>query len=323
MQEFKEREEGMKKYLAAVAILAIALSASARAFSQSDSGVEDLSKPAQHEPPMLGIHWARGFEPNFLAKHAAQGLGHRKGTSVNMLWHNGGILTTAVTENIFWGTSWSSYSGDKITGMDSWYKGFSNSNYSATSDEYAGTNGQVGALTTHLGHVMDYSAASSGGSTSAILAEVCKAIPANDLSTNGYYSVYTDLPRGNAGYCAWHSWGTCSGIPVQFAFFWNLDGDPGCNPQSTVGGESQGLAALANVSGHELSEARTDPTGSGWWDSSGAENGDKCAWTFNVPYVTFTDGRQWKIQGEWSNAAYTAGTGYPNSAGQKGCLAGQ
>jgi hypothetical protein len=110
---------------------------------------------------------------------------------------------------------------------------------------------------------------------------------------------------------------------VQFAFFWKLDGDPGCDPQSSVAGESQGLAALANVSGHELSEARTDPASPGaWYDSSGQENGDKCAWTFNVPSVTFSNGSKWKIQGEWSNAAFTAGTGYPNSSGQKGCLDG-
>jgi len=51
-------------------------------------------------------------------------------------------------------------------------------------------------------------------------------------------------------------------------------------------------------------------------DSGGAENGDKCAWTFNVPYVTFRDGSEWKIQGEWSDAAYNAGKGYPDSAGQ-------
>jgi hypothetical protein len=65
-----------------------------------------------------------------------------------------------------------------------------------------------------------------------------------------------------------------------------MDGDPGCDPKSTVSGESQGLAALANVSGHELSEARTDPTSDGWYDSAGQENGDKCAWTFNIPSVT-------------------------------------
>jgi hypothetical protein len=81
---------------------------------------------------------------------------------------------------------------------------------------------------------------------------------------------------------------------------------------------------LANVTGHELSEAMTDPASPGaWYDSSGYENGDKCAWTFNTPSVTFSDGTSWKIQGEWSNAAYTAKTGYPNSSGQPGCLTGQ
>jgi hypothetical protein len=38
--------------------------------------------------------------------------------------------------------------------------------------------------------------------------------------------------------------------------------------------------------------------------------------------VTFSDGGQWKIQGEWSNAAYNAGTGYADSSGLKGCLDG-
>ena len=47
---------------------------------------------------------------------------------------------------------------------------------------------------------------------------------------NGYYPVYSDQKRGNAGYCAWHSYGTIRGVPVQVAFFFKLDGDPGCDP---------------------------------------------------------------------------------------------
>jgi hypothetical protein len=75
-------------------------------------------------------------------------------------------------------------------------------------------------------------------------------------------------------------------------FFFKLDGDAGCDPQDTQTTHSQGLAALANVSAPELSEARTDPATPGaWYDSQGQENGDKCAWTFNVPYVTFPNGR--------------------------------
>jgi len=263
------------------------------------------------EPPALGHHWAKGFAHNA-----------RPHRSPNMLWHNGAIINSSAATAIYWGASWSnsSFVGDKISGLDTWYTGFSNSNYAKASDEYTGTNGQVWPSNTYGGHIVDTTTASGGGSTSAILAEVCKVI-ANPVS-NGYYAVYVDLKRGNANYCAYHSYGSCGSTPVQFAFFWNLDGDPGCDPQDTTTGHSQGLAALANVSGHEFSEERTDPRNGGWYDSQGQENGDKCAWTFNVPSVTFPNGSQWKIQGEWSNAAYTSGTGYPNSSGQRGCLDG-
>ncbi len=156
---------------------------------------------------------------------------------------------------------------------------------------------------------------------------MARALAANHVTPpadgSGYYPVYTDIPRGNAGYCAYHSAGTIGTTRVQFAFFWKLDGDPGCDPQDTTTTHSQGLAALANVTGHELAEAMTDPATPGaWYDSAGNENGDKCAWTFGAPAVSFPNGTSWKIQGEWSNHAYDTQTGYPNSAGQKGCLSG-
>ena len=283
----------------------------------ADAQTDPQQLDAQPEPPALGIHWAKGsVNPNRPAKPGGGG------SSPLMVWHNGPIMTDSVVEAIYWGTSWtnSSFVGDKITGLASWYTGSSNSNYAKTSDEYTGTNGIVGPLTTYLGDIVDSTAAGSGARTSTILAEVCRKI--TSPVPNGYYPVYVDLPRGHAGYCAYHSFGTCSGVQIQFAFFWNLDGDPGCDPQDTQTGHSQGLAALANVSAHELSEARSDPSNGGWYDGSGQENGDKCAWTFNVPFVTFSNGTIWKAQGEWSNAAFNANTGYPNRSGQNGCLDG-
>ena len=288
------------------------------AFGQAPAN--DNAPKTMHEPPPLGIHWAKGSPQAQQAIQAAKAAGAR---NANMTWHNGAIMTSTATEAIFWGTKWgnSGFVGDKITGLDSWYSGFGGSHYAATNTEYTGTNGTVGTSSSYSGHVIDTTTASGGGSTSAILNEVCKIV-GTSAKSNGYYAVYTDLPRGNAGYCAWHSYGTCSGTPIQFAFFWNLDGDPGCDPGDTTTGHSQGLAALSNVSGHELSEAMTDPRNGGWYDNRGAENGDKCAWTFNVPSVTFSNNSKWKIQGEWSNNAFSAGTGYPNNSGQKGCLDG-
>ena len=282
------------------------------------SHVEDLTIVSS--PEIKGHFWTREV-------HSARLLRIDPG-SPNLIYHGGKIMPTAVTKAIFWGTSWGSYAGDKITGLDLWYAGYSNSNYAGTVTEYTGSNGTVGRVTSHLGHAIDTTVASGGDNSSAILAEVCKVVTNPDASGNGYYPVYTDIPRGNASYCAWHASGSCGSTVVQFAFFWKLDGDPGCDPQDTSGLHSQGLAALANVSGHELSEARTDPsttstTGSpGWYDSSGSENGDKCAWTFGGPLATFSNGSQWKTQGEWSNRAYNAGTGYANASGQKGCLGG-
>jgi hypothetical protein len=74
------------------------------------------------------------------------------------------------------------------------------------------------------------------------LAEVCKVITAP--VTNGYYPVYTDVKRGSAVFCAYHGVGMCGAVSVQFAFFFNLDGDASCDPADTSGLHSQGLAAL-------------------------------------------------------------------------------
>jgi hypothetical protein len=259
-----------------------------------------------------------GTEPSFNRGHQqgppphvfyAKGTSRPRSNRVDMIWHNGAILTSVVA-------------GDKITGLDSYLAGFGGSHYAVTCDEYTGTNGQVTSAIapTSTSHVIDLSTASGGGNAGAILAEVCKEITNPD--PKGIYNVYTDIPRGNAGYCAYHAAGSCGGVQVQFAFYWDLDGDAGCDPQDTRTVHSQGLEALANVTGHEMSEARTDPANGGWYDQQGNEDGDKCAWTFNVPYVTFSNTSTWKIQGEWSNNAYNTGTGYPNLSGQRGCLDG-
>ena len=244
--------------------------------------------------------------------HAPRGggkPGRGGGGSPNMTFHGGPILNTTVVKSVFWGTSWSnsSFTGDKITGLDTFYSGVGGSNYIGTTTEYSGNNGAITRQVGYQGSVTDTSAAPSRApSVSAILSEVAQKI--TNPVANGYYPVYVDTRRGSAGYCAWHSWGTIGGTPVQIAFFFNLDGDAGCDPQDPTSTHSQGLEALANVTGHELSEAITDPHLDAWYDGSGAENADKCAWTFNAPVNL--SGTSWKVQGNWSNAAYNAKTGY-------------
>jgi len=271
------------------------------------------------EPPMLGLHWEHGQ-----AGKARPGGG---GTA-NMAWHKGAIMPLTTVTPIFWGPSWGNpgFVGDKIVGLNSWHIGVGGSTFANTSNEYTGTNGQVtSAISYPTGYILDSSAVPGtvGKLTTPTATEVCKVIGNSaPLDGSGYYPVYVDVKRGNAGFCAYHSYTTCNNVPVQFAFFFNLDGDAGCDPGDISGQHSQGLAALVNVSAHELSEARTDPRNGGWYDNSGAENADKCAWTFGTDAIQLTNGTKWKMQGNWSNAAYNAKTGYKNSSGQPGCLDG-
>src|SRR3954453_4413094 len=298
-----------RPYRPAMRVSRLGLSALAIATAAATAGFVSPAAGAERPDPrivsggMAGVVHAKGA-----TSHA------RPGSSPNLLFHNGEIMTSTVVQPIFWGTSWAGYIGDKMSGIDSFYGGIGGTSYLKTNSEYTGTNGKVGTSVTSAGHLVASSAAPSGApQTSTILAEVAKKIT-NPVS-NGYYPVYVDTPRGHTGYCAWHSYGTVNGTPVTFGFFFNLDGDPGCDPGDATTTHSQGLEAIANVSGHEISETLTDPRNGGWWDSKGAENADKCAWTFHG--TSNFGGEQWLIQGKWSNAAYTSRSGYDSL---KGCI---
>jgi hypothetical protein len=301
----------MRLVLSAVAVASLC---AAPVWAQSDNSKNTETHDTRPEPPMLGKHLAKG--------QARPGGG---GGSVPLLTYHGGDIMAVPTmvHPIFWGTSWTTNlavdAGKKIAGMTQFYTNVGGTPYLQTNVEY--TEGTAPGSMHVLNQVsfdavsVDNSAAPrSGSQTGPILAEVCKAIA--NPQADWYYPVYVDTKRGHAGFCAWHSWGSCNGVPITFGFFFNLDGDSGCDPQDSSTTRIQGLEAIANVSGHELSEMVTDPRGEGWWDSTGAENSDKCAWTFG-PKVTFGDGSSWKIQGNWSNAAYAAKTGYDST---KGCI---
>lgn len=242
-----------------------------------------------------------------------------------LIFHNGTVLHSSKTAAIFWGNNWNSptFAGDKISGINFFFDGFGGSSYASTANEYYDTGGSISNQSTYLGFLIDSSTPPSRAlKVSQAIAEVCK-ITNNTPDPGTAYFIYTSTGAGNVNYCAWHSWGECSnGLPLQVAYMPNIDGVTGCDPGDTTTGHSQGLAALANVTAHELMETITDPRGASWYDSSGEENGDKCAWSFpsGTGISTFFNSSQWKLQMEWSNAAYTGNTGQANLKGQLGCI---
>ena len=122
------------------------------------------------------------------------------------------------------------------------------------------------------------------------------------------YVIATSHLHSSAGfgtqYCAYHSW---TGSSVGNVAYTNLPyiTDAGAN----CGADFNGLGADAGITiveGHEFAETATDQfPSSGWIDSSGAENGDKCAWIRSgqgaAADTTFTTGT-FAVQSLWSNA---------------------
>jgi hypothetical protein len=294
---------------AAVAVTSTAVAAPADLAGSTPAGVV--------APARIGAGPAFGLVPV-----RGAGASHAKTQTTarifQLSWHGGPVRHSSTVVPVFWGSRWTSstFASDKISGLDYLYSHFGGSSYLHTNSEYTDSSGHVNTTNvSKSADLADSSATPSGApSTLQVLQEVAK-VTGNHPVANAYYPVYSDQPRGNAGYCAWHSSGTINGTRVQFGFFFSLDGDPGCsaNAPSNIG-YSQGLASLANVSGHEFSEMLTDPQLNAWYDQKGAENADKCAWTFSG--LVNIGGVNWKIQGNWSNAAANAGTGYYN----RGCI---
>jgi serine protease len=101
-------------------------------------------------------------------------------------------------------------------------------------------------------------------------------------------------------YCAWHSSTSGYGNIAYTNLPYITDGGSSCGAGFNGLGPKAGITI---VEGHELAETITDqfPNG-GWLDSSGAENGDKCAWTSGTSNQNI-GGVSFPVQPLWSNAS--------------------
>ena len=104
-------------------------------------GRVDLRGEPDQLPGVGGIHWARDHQP-------AAPRGHR---SPNLTYHGGPVMHGTFVEPIFWGTSWSGNTGDKVSGLQTFYAGMGNTSYANTNSEYTDGAGHVGTGVTLSG----------------------------------------------------------------------------------------------------------------------------------------------------------------------------
>ena len=231
--------------------------------------------------------------------HAFAPKSSPKGTNDNLIDHGGPVLPTSHVYAIYWGP----VPSDISDALYSFFTGFGGSSYANILTQYMRGVPPAPPASTYTTLAPDPSAPPTRApSVSTIVNEVCASLGGGAPDPEGVYFVITsNFPKG-ANYCAWHSYGRCNGRLIAVGYLPNVTGVGGCDLTSLSSNSfSSGGQSIANIAAHELSESITDQFINAWYDSSGQEVGDKCAWQFSHP-VTLSNGIEWQLQQEWSNS---------------------
>jgi len=221
----------------------------------------------------------------------------------NITNHGGPTITSAKVVFLFWGPSFCSGGAD--------------AGYAATLQAYRnqfGTTGEYNTITQYSGIALanlgsgtadwfDTTTPPANCTDAIVQGEVNAYLATHTFDASTIYEVVTPSTSYSSSgtstscggphlaYCAYHSWIGSGASAIKYS----IQPWPGCSGCSVSGWSN--VQNQEHFVCHETREAVTDPTGTGWFDRSGAEADDKCAWTPS-PFIG-TGG--YGYQYEWSN----------------------
>jgi hypothetical protein len=240
-------------------------------------------------------------------------------TANGITYHNGPVMTGTTHTYVIWYGNWTGNSATTI--LTDLLKSIAPSPYyNINTTYYNSSNVHVSNSVTYNGSTTDNYSLGTNLSDANIKTIVSNAISSGKLpsDTSGVYFVLTSSDVNETSgfltqYCGWHTHATIGGQDIKYSFV----GDPArnyaaCAAQTTKSPNNNVSAdAMASIIAHELEETVTDPDLNAWYDTSGAENADKCAWTFGSTYVVANGSlanmrlgsRDFLIQQNWVNAS--------------------
>jgi hypothetical protein len=242
----------------------------------------------------------------------AHGGGGGARTRTNAItYHGGPVMVSGVNVHYIWYGNWAGNTATSI--LTDLASSIGGSPYFNINTPY--TNGS-GA---HVVNSVSYADATNDNyshGTSLNDAAIQAIVAAtNPTDTNGVYFVLTSADVNETSgfctqYCGWHTNASIGGRDIKYAFVGNPDRCPSSCAMQTNGPNGNGGAdGMASIIAHELEEATTDPDLNAWYDRQGAENADKCAWTFGSEYTAANGtlanmklgARDFLIQQNWLN----------------------
>lgn len=305
----------MKRFLVAtftiIALLATfsLFTAPHRSNTARAQGRTDVPSQAEDAPGILKKE--HGLNPRGLDNVTAGSTG----TISPPITYHGGALIPTPTAYIIWYGNWNQTNGtDTASGQQivrDFLTNVGGSNYYAINKTYSAGGYTISGGVNFVAGANETTDAYSSGkklTDAAVQTIVNRAISNGSLPYNpdGVYFVLTSSDVGESsgfcsnspfGYCGWHTAGTPSVGHVRYAFVGNAARClSGCAAQSVSPNNNPGVDGMVSVIAHELEEANTDPDPrSGWADSNGAENADKCAWTFGQNQTTLPNGSVYNV----------------------------
>jgi hypothetical protein len=232
-------------------------------------------------------------------------------------YHGGPVMLGTVNVYYIWYGDWSGNNATTILTDFAQHIGGSSYEHINTT-YYDGAGNHVSGAINYAGSTTDNYSRGTALSDSDIQAIVA-AHAGKDLpyDLNAVYFVLTTADVNETSgfctqYCGWHTHGTIGGGDIKYSFVGNPDRCPSaCAAQTTGPNGNAGADGMASIIAHESEEAISDPDVNAWYDRSGSENADKCAWTFGTEstaangskYNVTLGSRQYLIQQNWVNAS--------------------
>jgi hypothetical protein len=225
--------------------------------------------------------------------------------ATNISYHGGPVITgSAKVVFIFWGPNFNNTASADYAYAHTL---ISYRNQFGTTPEYNVITQYSGIPLSNLGtgtaDWFDTSTPPTNVTDSAVRSKVNSYLASHTFNSNTIYEVVipktsysssgssTSCGGPGLAYCAYHSWmGSGTG-----ATKYSIQPYPSCSGCQVSGWSD--VQDQEHFVCHETREAVTDPTGSAWYDSSGNEADDKCAWSPS-PFIG-TGG--YAYQYEWSN----------------------
>lgn len=278
-----------------------------------------MTRKATHMVP-TGKGW--GVEVSDAAKPSPYTV--VTGNGIN--YHNGPVMPGNVNAYFIWYGNWTSGpkpsdSQTTVSLIDALYGstgGIGGSGYFNINTTYGDTANNVSGNIAVAQQTTDNYSQGTRLRDAGVQKVVSNAISSGKLpnDSNGIYFVLTSSDVNETSgfctkYCGWHTHASINGTDIKYSFVGNPDRCPSaCEAQTTSPNGDSGADGMASIMAHESEEAATDPDLNAWYDSSGAENADKCAWKFG-PEQTLGNGAKynqtfgthnWLIQMNWENS---------------------